>query len=323
MRKALLGKDGPLVGVIGLGCMGMSWGYSESTNDENESISTIREAIELGVELFDTADVYGDGHNETLVGRALSGRRDRVVLATKCGHVLDDLATKRMHRDGSPEHIRAAVRASLSRLGTDVIDLYYLHRVDDNVPLAESWGTMSELVAAGLVRSIGLSEVTVEQAAQAHALHPVAAIQSELSLWSRDPLGTGPADDLVAWCKRQDVAFVPFSPLGRGFLTGAMDSATVFEDSDYRLQLPRFTTESRQANQRIVDLLREVATAHDVGPAQVALAWVLAQGEHIIPIPGTRRSQHLRSNVAAAEVVLGAAEIARLDGAPVAMGGRY
>ena len=175
--------------------MGMSWGYSESTNDENESISTIHEAIELGVELFDTADVYGDGHNETLVGRALSGRRDQVVLATKCGHVLDDLATKRVHRDGSPEHIRAAVRASLSRLGTDVIDLYYLHRVDDNVPLAESWGTMSELVAAGLVRSIGLSEVTVEQAAQAHALHPVAAIQSELSLWSRDPLGTGPADD--------------------------------------------------------------------------------------------------------------------------------
>jgi aryl-alcohol dehydrogenase-like predicted oxidoreductase len=151
MRKVLLGKDGPLVGVIGLGCMGMSWGYSESTNDENESISTIHEAIELGVELFDTADVYGDGRNETLVGRALSGRRDQVVLATKCGHVLDDLATKRMHRDGSPEHIRAAVRASLSRLGTDVIDLYYLHRVDDNVPHAESWGTMSELVAAGLV----------------------------------------------------------------------------------------------------------------------------------------------------------------------------
>jgi aryl-alcohol dehydrogenase-like predicted oxidoreductase len=280
MRKVLLGEDGPLVGVIGLGCMGMSWGYSESSNDENESISTIHEAIELGVELFDTADVYGDGHNET-------------------------------------------VRASLSRLGTDVIDLYYLHRVDDNVPLAESWGTMSGLVAAGLVRSIGLSEVTVEQAAQAHALHPVAAIQSELSLWSRDPLGTGPDDDLVAWCKRQDVAFVPFSPLGRGFLTGAMDSATVFEDSDYRLQLPRFTTESRHANQLIVDLLREVATAHDVGPAQVALAWVLAQGEHIIPIPGTRRSQHLRSNVAAAEVVLSAAEIARLDGAPDAMGERY
>ena len=323
MRKVLLGKDGPPVGVIGLGCMGMSWGYSESSNDENESISTIHEAIELGVGLFDTADVYGDGHNETLVGRALSGRRDRVVLATKCGHVLDDLATKRVHRDGSPEHIRAAVRASLSRLGTDVIDLYYLHRVDDNVPLAESWGTMSELVAAGLVRSIGLSEVTVEQAAQAHALHPVAAIQSELSLWSRDPLGTGPDDDLVAWCKRQDVAFVPFSPLGRGFLTGAMDSATVFEDSDYRLQLPRFTTESRHTNQRIVDLLREVATAHDVGPAQVALAWVLVQGEHIIPIPGTRRSQHLRSNVAAAEVVLSEAEIARLDGAPVAMGERY
>jgi aryl-alcohol dehydrogenase-like predicted oxidoreductase len=323
MRKVLLGKDGPLVGVIGLGCMGMSWGYSESSNDENESISTIHEAIELGVGLFDTADVYGDGHNETLVGRALSDQRDQVVLATKCGHVLDDLATKRMHRDGSPEHIRAAVRASLSRLGTDVIDLYYLHRVDDNVPLAESWGTMSELVAAGLVRSIGLSEVTVEQAAQAHALHPVAAIQSELSLWSRDPLGTGPDDDLVAWCKHQDVAFVPFSPLGRGFLTGAMDSATVFEDSDYRLQLPRLTTESRHTNQRIVDLLREVATAHDASPAQVALAWVLAQGEHIIPIPGTRRSQHLRSNVAAAEVVLSEAEIARLDGAPVAMGERY
>jgi aryl-alcohol dehydrogenase-like predicted oxidoreductase len=323
MHRRTLGDGGPQVGAIGLGCMGMSWAYAESSRDDDESIATIHAAIDLGVNLIDTADVYGDGHNESLVGRALPGRRDQVTVATKCGLVVDDLETKSMRRDGSPEHIHAAVRASLSRLGTDVIDLYYLHRVDDQVPVAESWGAMSELVAAGLVRQIGLSEVTVEQAAEAHAIHRVSAIQSELSLWSRDPLGSGEGDDLMAWCRRHGAAFVPFSPLGRGFLTGAVDASTTFEQSDFRTQLPRFSVAARAANQAIVDLVREVASLHDATPAQVALAWVLAQGEQVIPIPGTRRQQHLRANLGAVELVLTGDELARLDNAPMAVGTRY
>jgi aryl-alcohol dehydrogenase-like predicted oxidoreductase len=303
--------------------MGMSWAYAESSRDNDQSIATIHEALDRGVNLIDTADVYGDGHNESLVGRALSGRRDRVIVATKCGLVVDDLESKSMHRDGSPAHIRAAVRASLSRLDTDFVDLYYLHRVDDQVPIAESWGAMSELVAAGLVRRIGLSEVSVEQASEAHAIHPVAAIQSELSVWSRDPLGSGQDDDLVDWCREHGAAFVPFSPLGRGFLTGSVDAATTFEQSDFRAQLPRFTTDARAANQKIVDLVRDVASSHAALPAQVALAWVLAQGEHVVPIPGTRRPQHLRTNLEAAELELSADELARLDNAPMAIGTRY
>jgi aryl-alcohol dehydrogenase-like predicted oxidoreductase len=323
MHQRTLGEGGAQVGAIGLGCMGMSWAYAESSRNDDESVATIHAAIDLGVNLIDTADVYGDGHNESLVGRALSGRRDQVIVATKCGLVVDDLETKNMRRDGSPDHIRAAVRASLSRLGTDFIDLYYLHRVDDQVPVAESWGAMSELVTAGLVRRIGLSEITVEQASEAHAIHPVAAIQSELSLWSRDPLGSGESDDVVAWCRQHGAAFVPFSPLGRGFLTGAVDASTTFEQSDFRAQLPRFTTAARAANERIVDLVRDVASFHDATPAQVALAWVLAQGEHVIPIPGTRRKQHLRANLEAAELVLTRDELARLDNAPMAVGTRY
>jgi aryl-alcohol dehydrogenase-like predicted oxidoreductase len=323
MHQRTLGEGGPQVGAIGLGCMGMSWAYAESSRNDDESIATIHEAIDLGVNLIDTADVYGAGHNESLVGRALSDRRDQVIVATKCGLVVDDLKTKDMYRDGSPDHIRAAVRASLSRLGTDFIDLYYLHRVDDQVPVAESWGAMSELVAAGLVQRIGLSEVTVEQASEAHAIHPVAAIQSELSLWSRDPMGSGEGDDVMAWCRQHGAAFVPFSPLGRGFLTGALDASTTFEQSDFRARLPRFTTAARAANERIVALVRDVASLHNATPAQVALAWVLAQGEQVIPIPGTRRQQHLRANLEAADLVLTRDELARLDNAPMAVGTRY
>jgi len=323
MRKRTLGEGGAHVGAIGLGCMGMSWAYAESSRDDDESIATIHEAIDLGVNFLDMADVYGAGHNESLVGRAVAGRRDQVIVATKCGLVVDDLDTKSVHRDGSPDHIRVAVRASLYRLGVDAIDLYYLHRVDERVPLAESWGALSELVTAGLVRRIGLSEVSVEQAAEAHAIHPVTAVQSELSLWSRDPLGRDESDDVVAWCRRSGAAFVPFSPLGRGFLTGAVDASTTFEPSDFRTRLPRFTTAARVANQSIVDLVREVAARHETTPAQIALAWVLAQGEHVIPIPGTRRQQHLRANLKAAEIVLTDDELARLDDAPLAVGTRY
>ncbi len=323
MHKRLLGADGPQVGAIGLGCMGMSWAYAESSRDDDVSIATVREAIELGVNLIDTADVYGDGHNESLLGRALPGRRDQVAVATKCGLVVDDLESKAMHRDGSPEHIRLAVRASLSRLDIEAIDLYYLHRVDDEVPLADSWGAMSELVNAGLVRRIGLSEVTVAQAAEANEIYPVAAIQSELSLWSRDPLGSAEDDNVVDWCQQHGAAFVPFSPLGRGFLTGAVDASTTFEQSDFRARLPRFTADARAANQHIVDLVRKVASSHDAGPAQVALAWVLGQGEHVIPIPGTRSPQHLHANLAAADLNLTPNEMAQLDNAPKAVGTRY
>jgi aryl-alcohol dehydrogenase-like predicted oxidoreductase len=325
MDTRALGQDRMQVGAIGLGCMGMSWAYAESGRDTAESEATIRESIDLGMTLLDTADIYGDGHNETLVGRALAGRRADVVVATKGGLVVDDLATKSVHCDGSPGHLRSAVQASLSRLGVDVIDLYYLHRVDEQVPLAESWGAMSEMVSAGAVRSIGLSEVTVEQAVEAQAIHPVAAIQSEFSLWSRDPVGTSDDsdDDLVAWCQRHGITFVPFAPLGRGFLTGALNSAMTFEDSDLRARLPRFTPAARAVNQHIVDVVREVAGPHAATPAQVALAWVLAQGGHVIPIPGTRSRRHLRENAAATTLRLSAEDLRLLDAVPLPMGTRY
>src|SRR5689334_9106087 len=220
------------VGAVGLGCMGMSWAYAESERDDRESVALVREAVDLGVTFLDTSDVYGAGHNEELVGRAIETVRDQAVLATKVGLVADP-STREMRRDGSPGHVREAVEASLRRLRTDVIDLYYLHRVDPEVPLTETWGVMAELVAEGKVRHLGLSEVSVEQAEQAHREHPVAAIQSELSLWTRDPLGGDGKGDVVGWCAANGAAFVPFSPLGRGFLTGTVTTAT-FEDSDFR-----------------------------------------------------------------------------------------
>jgi aryl-alcohol dehydrogenase-like predicted oxidoreductase len=332
-----LGQNGPQVSALGLGCMGMSWGYEESARDDPASIAVIHEAIDLGVTFFDTADIYGDGHNEELVGRALEGRRDDVVLATKMGFVMDDLATRKMRRDGSPRHVREAAEASLGRLRTDVIDLYYLHRVDPEVPLAETWGALSDLVAAGKVRQLGLSEVTPAQAAEAHAIHPVAAIQSEMSLWTRDALGVAPVpsadgpapvnagaqgDDVVGWCAQNGAAFVPFAPLGRGFLTGTLTSAT-FEEGDFRGGNPRFAAEAFAANQRIVDAVRAVAERKGVTPAQVAIAWALAQGDHVIPIPGTKKSKYLRENLGAAAVRLTAAELAELDSLPAPVGSRY
>jgi aryl-alcohol dehydrogenase-like predicted oxidoreductase len=307
------------VGALGLGCMGMSWAYGAASRDDQESIATIHRALDLGVRLLDTADVYGAGHNEELVGRAVAGRGDEIVLATKCGLVVDDVTTLAMHRDGSPEHIRAALRASLSRLGREVIDLYYLHRVDDVVPLAESWGAMAGLVAEGLVRHIGLSEVSVEQAAAAQAIHPVAAVQSEMSLWTRDAVASGVSD----WCREHGAALVAFSPIGRGFLSAEIDASTAFEPGDFRANNPRFTVEARTTNAAIIDVVRRIAAAHDVAPAQVSLAWLLAQGNHIVPIPGTRRASHLQANLAAADLALTAAELAELDALPAAAGSRY
>ncbi|MGK5554945.1 aldo/keto reductase [Actinomadura kijaniata] len=330
---------GTPVGAVGLGCMGMSWAYSPAERDDAASIALIREALDLGVTFLDTAQVYGDGHNETLVGRALKDRRDQAVVATKTGLVVDDAATHAMHRDGSPEHVRRSAEESLRRLDTDVIDLFYLHRIDPEVPLAESWGAMAELVEQGKVRRLGLSEVTVAQAEEAHRIHPVAAVQSELSLWTRDALGApgamagGGVDsgataasegvgDVVGWCRDNGAVFVPFSPLGRGFLTGTVTS-TDFGDGDFRSGNPRFQEEALKANMRIVDVVRAVAERHGATPAQVAIAWTLAQGDHVIPIPGTKKSRYLRDNAGAADLDLTAEDLAELDTIPAPEGSRY
>jgi aryl-alcohol dehydrogenase-like predicted oxidoreductase len=309
------------VGAVGLGCMGMSSAYTASERDDRESVALIREAVDLGVTFLDTSDVYGAGHNEQLIGRALDGVRDKVVLGSKVGLVVDP-ATGDMGRDGSPEHVREAVEASLRRLDTDVIDLYYLHRVDPEVPLAETWGVMAELVEEGKVGRLGLSEVTVAQAEEAHALHPVAAIQSELSLWTRDPLGASGAGDVVGWCAANGAAFVPFSPLGRGFLTGTV-TKTNFEHDDMRADMPRFQEGVLEQNLRIVDVVRTVAERHGATPAQVAIAWTLAQGEHVIPIPGTKKRRYLHENTVAAGVDLTDGDLAELDAVPPPVGARY
>lgn len=316
--------------AIGLGCMGMSWAYATpDTSDEQANADLIRAALDLGITLLDTSDAYASGHNEALVGRAVRGRRDEAIIATK-GGLVSSYVDGRPHleRDGRPEHLAAAIDASLTRLGVEVIDLYYLHRVDPDVPLAESWGALSQAVDAGKVRTLGLSEVSVDEAAAAHAIHPVAAVQSELSLWTRDALGMGttadgrPAGDLVGWCGANAAIFVPFSPLGRGFLTGKLDT-TRLDPSDYRASLPRFSGDAATANARIVDAVRAVATARETTPAAVALAWVLAQGDHVVPIPGTTKIPRLRENLAAADLRMSNAELALLANVPAAQGSRY
>ena len=301
---------------IGLGCMPMSFGYFGETDDD--PIALIRRAVELGVTHVDTSDVYGPFTNEELVGRALAGRRGEAVLATK-GGLVADLTGERptVRRDGRPEHLRAAIDASLTRLATDVIDLYQLHRVDPDVPVEESWGVLAEAVAAGKVRAIGMSEATVDELERAHAIHPVASLQSELSLWTR-----GALDDVLPWCVDHGAAFIPFAPLGRGFLTGAIASAS-FDAQDFRAANPRFAAAAVDANQAIVDAVRAVAARLEVTPGQVALAWALAQGEHVVPIPGTKRLAYLEENAAAATVRLSPEDLAELDALPEAVGTRY
>ena len=321
-----LGAAGPRVAPIGLGCMGMSWIYAESGRDDAESVRVIREALDSGVGLLDTAALYGDGHNERLIGRAVAGRRDGVVVATKGGLVVDDLATKSIHRDGRPEALRRHVEGSLERLGVERIDLYYLHRVDPDVPLEESWGALAELVAEGKLARIGLSEVTVAQAAAAHAVHPVAAIQSELSVWTRDPLGgqtrTDAEENLLEWTLANGVAFVPFAPLGRGYLTGTLAPGT-FESGDIRSVNPRFTAEAFECNRLIGEEIARIAEAHGATSAQVSLAWLLGLADNVIPIPGTRSGRHLAENLGAVGLRLSDAERERLDRLPQAYGSRY
>lgn len=310
-----LGADGPAVGAVGLGCMGMSWAYGEDERDDAVSMSVLQRALDIGVTFIDTAQAYGPFLNEELVGRGLGTRRDEAVLATKTGLVIG--ADGQMERDGRPEFVRDSLRDSLARLGTDRVDLYYLHRVDEKVPLAETWGALAQCVADGSALRLGLSEVTVAQAELCHAIHPVAAIQSELSLWTRDPLS-----DVLAWCADNDAAFVPFSPLGRGFLTGAVSKGS-FGANDFRARNPRFTDEAMAANAALVDRVREIAERLGATPGQVALAWTLAQGEHVVPIPGTKRLAYLEENAAAARLVLSPEDLAALDALPAPVGARY
>jgi aryl-alcohol dehydrogenase-like predicted oxidoreductase len=308
-----LGRSGAR---IGLGCMPMSFGYVDASS-EDDPTAVIGRALELGVAMFDTADVYGPFTNEELVGRALDGRRRDATIATKWGLVAGPTGGYPLARDARPERAADAVRASLERLRTDVIDLYYLHRVDDHVPLEESWGAMAALVEKGIVRAIGLSEVGLDELEHAHAIHPVAAVQSELSLWTRDAL-----DEVVPWCANHGAAFVPFSPLGRGFLTGTITHGG-FDARDFRASNPRFTDEAIASNQAIVRVVRRVAERHEATPAQVALAWTLAQGPHVLPIPGTKRVRYLEENVAATELALTDDDLADLDAAPPASAPRY
>jgi aryl-alcohol dehydrogenase-like predicted oxidoreductase len=316
LPRRALGHHGPEVGSIGYGAMGLSWAYGNREGMDPDAV--INRAIDLGCTLIDTADVYGPFHNEITVGHAIKGRRDEVVLATKCGLVVDDPETKELRRDGRPEHIREAIDGSLRRLEVDHVDLYYLHRPDPEVPIEESVGALAEVVEAGKAKHIGLSEVTVFELEKAHAVHPITAVQSELSLWTRDPLQNGVKD----WCAKHGVALVPYSPLGRGFLTGRLDREKLDAD-DARRRWPRFQREAMEANQRIVDAVAEVAARHDAQPGQIALAWVLAQGEHVVPIPGTKRIPYLEENVAAADVLLSSADLELLDGLPAPVGARY
>jgi aryl-alcohol dehydrogenase-like predicted oxidoreductase len=314
METRRIGTQGLAAGVIGLGCMGMNHAYG--TGDEAESIATIHRAIELGVTLLDTAEFYGPYINEELVGKAIRGRREQVVVATKFGIVPSPGA---MRLDGSPENARRAVEGSLRRLGVEVIDLYYLHRKDPAVPIEETVGAMKRLVEAGKVRFLGLSEVGAETLRCAHGVHPISAVQSEYSLWER-----GIEASVLPAMRELGIGLVPFSPLGRGYLTGALHSAAQFGGADFRRALPRFDNEHMAANRKLVDLVKKVGERHGATPAQVALAWILAKVPDAVPIPGTKRRTYLDENLGAVDVRLTAEDLRELDTlASMAVGERY
>jgi aryl-alcohol dehydrogenase-like predicted oxidoreductase len=305
------------VGRIGLGTMGMSVAYTGAGTDEAEAIRTVHRALDLGVTLIDTAEIYGPFTNEELVGRAIGDRRDEVVLATKFG-LLSHSGAGSNHVDSSPANIRTAVEGSLQRLATDRIDLYYQHRVDPATPIEDTVGTLAELVAEGKILHIGLSEAWVDTIRRAHAVHPVAALQSEYSLWTRDP-----EHEVLPLLRQLGIGFVAYSPLGRGFLTGKIRSAEAFDATDSRKNNPRFTDENLRHNLHIADEVAAVAGELGATPAQVALAWLLAKGDDIVPIPGTKRASRLEENIAAESVRLDPAQIARLDNLPLAAGDHH
>jgi aryl-alcohol dehydrogenase-like predicted oxidoreductase len=318
MQTRTLGRNGPTVSALGLGCMGMSEHYG--AHDDSESLATLQRALERGVNFLDTADIYGPYTNEELVGRALRGRRDAAFLATKFGFVRDANPAARLV-DGRPERVRQACEASLKRLQVAHIDLYYLHRVDASVPIEDTVGAMAQLVRAGKVRHLGLSEVSAQTLERAHRVHPITALQSEYSLWTRDP-----EDGILQSCERLGIGLVAYSPLGRGFLTGTIRSPDDFDSDDYRRTNPRFQGENFTRNLALVDKVRSLARTKGCSPAQLALAWVMAQGQHIVPIPGTRRVRNLEENLGALEVHLDAAELAAIEAvfpAGITAGARY
>ena len=317
MQTRTLGLKGPTVSALGLGCMGMSEFYG--ARDDDESIATIHRALDLGVNFLDTSDAYGPHTNEVLVGRAIADRRDEVVLATKFGIVRDPDDPAARGQNGTPEYVRQSAEASLRRLGLDHIDLYYQHRVDPRTPIEETVGAMAELVQEGKVRYLGLSEASPDTLRRANAVHQITALQTEYSLWSREP-----EDEILPTCRELGIGFVAYSPLGRGFLTGAIQSVDDLDEDDYRRFSPRFQGENFQRNLDLVTKISELAADKAVTPAQLALAWVLSQGEDIVPIPGTKRRARLEENAAAVDVVLNDDELREIaDALPEAAGQRY
>jgi aryl-alcohol dehydrogenase-like predicted oxidoreductase len=317
MDRRRLGTQGLEVSALGLGCMGMSEFYG--TTDEGEAIATIHRALELGIDFLDTADMYGRGANEKLVGKAIRDRRDRVVLATKFGNVRSDDGSREVR--GDADYVREACDASLRRLGLDHVDLYYQHRVDFRVPIEETVGAMAELVAAGKVRHLGLSEASSETIRRAHAVHPITALQSEYSLWTRDP-----EDGVLQTCRELGIGFVAYSPLGRGFLTGRIRSAEDLEEGDFRRNNPRFQGENFQRNLDLVARVEEIAAESGRTAGQIALAWVLSRGDDVVPIPGTKRRRYLEENAEAVDLELTEEELERIEQAfprGAASGERY
>ena len=321
MQKRTLGNSGLEVSALGLGCMGLSFGYGPAT-DTGQAISLIRTAVERGITFFDTAEVYGPFANEELVGEALAPFREQVVIATKFGFAPAAPGESRWSSfDSRPQHIKEVVDASLKRLRTDVIDLLYQHRVDTNVPIEDVAGAVKELIDAGKVKHFGLSEAGVETIRRAQAVQPVTALQSEYSLWWRRP-----EEDVLPVCEELGIGFVPFSPLGRGFLTGKIDENTTFDSTDFRNIVPRFTPEARKANQVLVELIRKIAERKNATPAQIALAWLLAQKSWIVPIPGTTKVHRLEENIGAVDVELTADDLREIDEATskiTVQGARY